>query len=133
MSDLWLPGDSDDPYGIIGADFAGANTTSTNCTTTIDLESFKEFATECDRMKREQLRRESEMVEQPCPVCGRRPIVRGGGFGTTYVVCPHMLAEIKRQCKPAKPPGETPDGMPPIGWSPYGVNIEVFDDGPSRW
>lgn len=59
--------------------------------------------------------------------------MRNGPFGKTYVVCVHTLEAIKRHVPEAQPPARTVEGLPPIGWSPYGVHIEVYEDGPRRW
>ena len=110
--------------------------TAANCTTANapSLSELLAIAEEFKRKDREILRGESQMIEQmECPTCHRKPTVRNGPFGKTYVVCEHTLAALKKHCKQADPPAWTPNGMTPLGWSPYGVTIEVYDDGPRRW
>lgn len=111
--------------------YTAGNATTANAPTLAELQK---IAAEFKKKDREILRGESLMIEEmECPTCHRKPTVRNGPFGKTYVVCEHTLAAIKAQCKPADPPAWTPGGFPPLGWSPYGVHIEVYDDGPRRW
>lgn len=106
------------------------NITAANCSTTTmpTLEELRQIADKLDRQRRETLRSESEMIEKTeCPVCKRKPTVTGGAFGKTYVVCPHLWEQIKKHVPKADPPAIGNGGLPPLGWSPYGVNIEVME------
>jgi hypothetical protein len=110
-----------------------ANTSATNSVPS--LAEMAKIADEFKRKERELLRDESLMIEQmECPKCGRKPTVTGRGIGDkTYVMCPHIWEAIKKHVKPQEPRAAAPGGLAPIGFMPYGVRIEVLDDGPRRW
>jgi len=139
-SKLWLPDDDDaaKPNSEMGPVHPFVSThVNANSSTTANvptIEQLQAIMAEFREKEREQLRRESQMIEDmECPVCKRKPTVTGSGFGKTYVVCPHLWDSIKKNVTPAEPMSRTPDGFPPIGFEPYGVRIEVLDDGPRRW
>jgi hypothetical protein len=84
------------------------------------LETMRLAVAKMDVIRKQQLQRSAELVEQTtCGVCGRKPTVIEDRYGgETIVVCPHIWEALQKYAKPAEL---------------IGVRFEVFDDGPARW
>ena len=101
-------------------------TTAVNSTTAdVTFAAIKEAMGKGLEIRQRMLREMGKVAETECPVCRRKVTCRSGPFGDTLVVCLHIYADLKRQCKPV----EGGDPIAPL----HGLAIEIEPLEPRRW
>lgn len=101
--------------------YFNATTTSTDYPK-IDMDRLLRIAKQIRETRKKFEQTLTKVVEEPCPICGRKPTIAHRG---TIIVCPHIWSTLKKISRLVEP-------VSPLERL-TGIQFEVFDYGPVRW